>query len=80
MKDQKNMGETLDEKGFVFIGSDDLPYLCRMWGDNPWLFYWHIENRWVSLRQINQAQIWQIDKNLTQYEQDIYNNLHEQNS
>ncbi|EYB68846.1 hypothetical protein DEIPH_ctg017orf0224 [Deinococcus phoenicis] len=51
----------LDERGFVFLDLAHRPYLIRRWGGNPWLFYWHPDNHWVSLRRVNQAFIWQAN-------------------
>ncbi len=69
--------ETLNEKGFVFLGArDHKPYLCAMWNDTPWLFYWHCENHWVSLQKVTQANIWMMPKNLSEKEQNLYHDLH----
>lgn len=48
----------LDEKGFVFLDGASRPYHVRMWGDDPWLFYWHADNKWVSQRIVTQAEVW----------------------
>ncbi len=76
MKDEKF--KPLNEKGFVFIGGDGRPYMCAMWGDNPWLFYWHAENHWVTMKQVTQTEIWRMPKNLTDAEQDVYRKKHEE--
>ena len=68
----------LDEKGFNFIGLDSRPYKCRIWNDRPWLFYWHSDKKWISCRPVNQSEIWNMPKNLTQDEQDMYDNLHKE--
>jgi hypothetical protein len=68
---------TLDEKGFVFLDGGGRPYLCRIWNDEPWLFYWHPENHWVSLRKVTQTDIWNFPHNLTEKEQAIYHKLHD---
>lgn len=68
----------LDEKGFAFLDSAGRPYLCAMWGGNPWLFYWHPDKKWVSLRQVSQFDIWKFPKNLTTEERDIYWEEHNQ--
>lgn len=52
----------LDEKGFVFIGNDQKPYLCRMIENVPWFCYWHPDKRWVTLRQCNQQEVWAANK------------------
>lgn len=67
-----------DDKGLVFLDGANRPYLCRKWGDESrlWLFYWHPENHWVSLREVKPDD--NFPKNLTQSEQDIYHRQHEQ--
>ena len=67
-----------DENGFVFLDGRCRPYRCAMWGEHPWLFYWHPDNHWVSLRQVDQSEIFNMPNNLTQEEQDIYNRLHDE--
>jgi hypothetical protein len=66
--------EKLDEKGFIFLDDSSRPFKCCMWGGKPWLFYWHPDNIWVSLRQLSQTEIWSLPHNLTQEQQDLYNN------
>jgi len=66
------MMDELNEKGFVFLDKLNRPYRCCMYHGTPWLFYWHPDNKWVTLRQINQADIWQMPHNLNQKEQDLY--------
>lgn len=64
--------ELLDEKGFVFLDAANRPYLCRMFGGEPWLFYWHPNKIFVSLRKINQSEIWRLPQNLTENQQETY--------
>lgn len=64
--------ELLDEKGFVFLDELGRPFRCAIWGGEPWLFYWHKTRRWVSLRRVNQMEIWSFPHNLTQEQQDLY--------
>lgn len=70
--------EKLDEKGFVFIGSDGMPYWCRMYGKNPWFMYWHhAQNSWVTLKQVDQTDVWLANKNaLPEDQANIYHDLH----
>lgn len=68
--------ELLDEKGFVFLGGQGRPYWCRLWDGAPWLFYWHPDDHWVSLRPTTQAEIWQFPRNLKQEWQDLYHRQH----
>ncbi|KKL22216.1 hypothetical protein LCGC14_2437680 [marine sediment metagenome] len=48
----------LDEKGFVFLDEASRPYHVRMWEGQPWLFYWHPNKEWVSLRTLSQMDVW----------------------
>lgn len=66
----------LDEKGFVFLDRLRRPYLCKMYLDEPWLFFWHHEKHWVSLRPVDQTEIWSFPKNLSQEKQDLYHKQH----
>ena len=68
--------ETLDEEGFIFLHDGGVPYLCRMWGESPWLFYWHPEKHWVSLKELTQADIFRLPHNLSEKEQALYRKLH----
>lgn len=45
---------------FVFADENDKPYYCHRWGNDLWLFYWHTEQHWVSLRPINEAEAKQL--------------------
>ena len=52
--------DTLDEKGFVFV-SNGIAYQVRMWGDCPWLCYWHeYQKCFVTQRALNQTEVWQL--------------------
>ena len=66
-----------NNKGLVFLDLANRPYLCRKWGDENtlWLFYWHIENHWVSLREVERDE--KFPENLTQSEQNMYHSQHE---
>ena len=67
------MGQVLDEKGFVFLDANSRPFLCRMWGGEPWLFYWNDTQKcFVSLRKVTPMEVWDFPDNLTQEEQDLY--------
>lgn len=50
--------KTLDETGFVFLDDAKKPYLVRILESNPWLYYWHPDNKWVTLRRLTQAEVW----------------------
>ncbi len=67
----------MDDKGFVFLDEQNRPYLYRKWGheDNLWLFYWHVEGHWTSLRKVEDSE--KFPDNLTQPEQNMYHKQHE---
>lgn len=66
-----------NDKRLVFLDGASRPYLCMKWGneDKLWLFYWHPENHWTSLREIRPHE--RFPDNLTQPEQDMYHRQHE---
>jgi hypothetical protein len=64
----------LDERGFVFLGHDNKPYRCCLWGGSPWLFSWHPDKHWVSLRPVTQTDVWLLPHNLTAEQQQMYFN------
>ncbi|MVM34252.1 hypothetical protein GO755_29750 [Spirosoma sp. HMF4905] len=77
---QKTDNRFLDEKGFVFLDAEKKPYWIRMWGGEPWLFYWHADNRWVSLRRTNQNEIWQASQaRLSDEKAEVYHTLNASN-
>ena len=67
----------LDERGFVFIDDTGSPYLCRMQDDGQtWLYYWHPDKRWVSLRRLTQADVWRFAvKALPDDQAEMYHSL-----
>ena len=71
--------KALDEKGFVFIGSDGKPYWCRIYGEVPWFMYWHESQKsWVTLQQVNTAQImFAYENKLSDKDAQIYHELHD---
>ena len=44
---------------FVFLDDNDRPYRVTMYGGEPWLFYWHADKHWVTLRTVTQPEIWE---------------------
>ena len=66
-----------NNKGHVFLDEAHRPYLLRKWGDKDklWLFYWHPDGYWTSLREVKSSD--RFPHNLTQSEQDIYHTQHE---
>lgn len=77
-QDSKNplVNAELDEKGFVFLDKVNRPYLCRLWNNKPWIFYWHPDNHWVSLREVTQSEIFSFPRNLTDEQQAGYHKAH----
>jgi len=58
----------LDEKGYVFV--DD--------NSEPWIFYWHPDKRWVSLRRISGPDVMAFGQNkLSDEHAEIYHELNE---
>ena len=66
----------LDEKGVVFLDGAGRPYLCRMWEGEPWLFYWHPEGHWTTLRKVSQAEVFSLPNNLSPADQEVYHDQH----
>lgn len=64
--------KALDEKGFVFLDAANRPYRCAMWSGSPWLFRWHPDNKWVSVRQVTQTDVWGFPDNLPEEHQALY--------
>ena len=46
-----------DEVDFVFIDDASRPYRVMDWNDETWLFYWHPDGKWVSLRKATFAEV-----------------------
>lgn len=63
--------ELLDKKGFVFLDMANKPYRIAMWGNEAWLFYWHPDKKWVSLRPITQSEVWNFQKRELPKEQQL---------
>lgn len=55
-------------KSFVFIGQDNKPYYYK----ENWLYWWHPDNNWVSLRKVPDEIATLLSTNLTSYEQSLY--------
>jgi hypothetical protein len=70
--------EMLDENGFIFLDDASRPYWCRMWHGRPWLMYWHEAQRsFVTLREVNQMDIWSFPHNLSERNQQLYRDQHD---
>lgn len=71
----------LDEKGFIFVGSDGNAYRCCRWGDSAWLFRWIDKaNVWVSVRKLGQIDVWFLPRNLSSEQQEIYHIAEQRNA
>ena len=47
-----------DDVDFVFLDDDSRPYRVMDWFDHgTWLFYWHPDNKWVSLRKLKFSEV-----------------------
>ncbi|MHC4561098.1 MAG: hypothetical protein ACYS80_27790 [Planctomycetota bacterium] len=46
---------------FVFLDDDSRPYQVKEWGGDPWLFYWHADKKWVSLRMLRPYEIMPLE-------------------
>jgi hypothetical protein len=65
---EKPMREN-EEIDFVFIDDAKRPYRVMMYCGTPWLFYWHPANKWVTLREVTQSEIWDFGQNKLDPEQ-----------
>lgn len=61
--------KVLDEKGFVFLDDNSRPFLVRMLGKRAWLYYWHPNNEWVTLRPVTQVEVFEYSKKKLSEEQ-----------
>lgn len=62
----------------VFLDSYNRPFMVMDWGKDgdPWLFYWHKDNHWVSLRPLKPDELKLIPDNVPQVFQDFYHLAH----
>jgi len=59
---------------FVFLDGASRPFRVTMYGGEPWLFYWHADGHWVTLRKVTQHQIWQLQaRRLPDEQATLYN-------
>lgn len=66
------------ELGFVFTDKQNRPYYCRTWEDETWLFYWHPDKKWVSLRQVTEEEKDKFPRNVSaQLQQAFLDNCRE---
>jgi len=69
----------LDEKGFVFIDKQQRPFWCCMLGGDPWFCYWHVEDKWVTLRRVEMGDVAVARTTAIPEEQaEIYHRLHQE--
>jgi len=69
---EKGFTKKLTRVGFVFLDLRNQPYRCCMWEGSPWLFFWHPDNRWVSLRKVTQMEVWSFPHNISKRDQKAY--------
>lgn len=50
------MAEQQTVEPFVFLDNHSRPYLIREWGGDLWVFYWHADKKWVSLRNVDASE------------------------
>ena len=65
------------EERRVFLDDNRRPYMTRPWGhDNKiWLFYWHKEGHWTSLREVTGSDV--FADNLSLKDQGFYHAAHD---
>lgn len=68
--------DTEKDCGFVFLDGRQRPFLCKPWGGKIWLFYWHAECHWASLREISEAEAAKLPRNLSFEHQQVYHRQH----
>lgn len=68
----------LKQGDFVFLDENNKPFLVKKWGSNNemWLFYWHPDQHWVTLRSLSEHEPDLFPNNLSGKEQDMYMELH----
>lgn len=66
------MTDNKERNGRVFLDGGNKPYWVRHWEGDIWLFYWHAENKWVSLRKVSESETWTFPDNLSIEDQDLY--------
>ncbi len=70
--------DVLDEKGYVFIDGNNNPFHVKIWCDDPWLFYWHPDKKWVSIRRLNGPDVMIMGQNkISESEAKIYHDLND---
>lgn len=75
--DKSTEGHSVDSSSlldFVFLDDANRPYRVKLYGGEPWLFYWHPDGKWVTLRQVTQSEIWQWHaRRLPDEQAELYN-------
>lgn len=64
------------KKTHIFLDEMNRPYMTMPWGKDSklWLFYWHKESHWTSLREVRQDEI--FPNNLSAEHQALYQKAH----
>lgn len=56
---------------FIFLDFNK-PLRCKTWSGGYWLFYWHPDKKWVSLREVTKDEVDAFPRNLSEKEQQLY--------
>jgi hypothetical protein len=63
---------------YVFLDEIGRPFRITNWGEDVWIFYWHPDQKWVSLRKATQQDIWDTQRrSLPPEEAKLYNDKSE---
>ncbi len=62
----------------VFLDKAMRPYMVMPWGEEekPWLFYWHSEGHWTTLREVEKDE--EFPQNLSEDQQTFYDKAQKQ--
>lgn len=70
-----------DEVDFVFLDDAQRPYRVMDWEDKTWIFYWHPDGKWVSLRKATFPEVICLaEKALPQEQAQLYHDEHAKHS
>lgn len=69
----------IPSNGFVFLDHTSRPFKVMRYGKDQetWMFYWHPDKKWVTLRPLNEFEISNIKikcRILSDSEQTLYDN------
>lgn len=77
MKSESNI--ELTKEGFVFIEKvTNQPFLCCLFKGEPWVFRWHPDNKWVTIKKVEQSEInYFFTMAISKEKAQIYHDLHD---